>query len=91
MLPSMELNPQNNLFLLECPSPVGPILFLICINDFNNALNSGTQLLFADDANHYLSGYDILTLVRRIDNNLKLIHSWFHANNLRSVYLAGRR
>ena len=63
-------------------SILGPILFLIYINDFNNAVNSGTQLLFADDANHYLSGYDIFTLVRQINNDLKLIHSWFRANNL---------
>ena len=63
-------------------SILGPILFLIYINDFCNVLDSGTQLLFADDANYYESGPDYNELIARVNTNLKYIVKWFLANKL---------
>ena len=57
-------------------------MFLIYINDLVNAVNSGTQLLFADDANHFISGNDYNALIKQVNDDLKLITAWFRANNL---------
>ena len=63
-------------------SILGPLLFLLYINDFCNSVNSGTQMLFADDATHYESGACYEDVLRSINHNLKLISEWFLANRL---------
>ena len=63
-------------------SILGPILFLIYINDFSKSVHRGTQLLFADDANHYLSGKDPMTLIKQMNHDIKLIIAWLKSNRL---------
>ena len=63
-------------------SILGPLLFLVYINDLCSVLTSGELLLFADDANHYESGKDFFSLLETINYNLTLISQWFLANNL---------
>ena len=63
-------------------SILGPILFLLYINDFCQAVNSGSQILFADDATYYESDHSYEILLNRVNSNLVLIHEWFIANRL---------
>ena len=61
---------------------MNPILFLIYINDFCNAVQSEEQILFADDATYYDYDDDFNTVLNRINTNLKQLHQWFLANKL---------
>ena len=63
-------------------SILGPLLFLLYINDFCESVNSGTQLLFADDATYYESGTCYEEVLRTVNRNLSLISEWFLANRL---------
>ena len=44
-------------------SILGPILFLVYINDLPNVSNLMNSILFADDSTFYLSGSDHATLL----------------------------
>ena len=63
-------------------SILGPILFLIFINDFCSVSNTGNQLLFADDATHYDSDYHYPTVLNRVNGALRVLEQWFLANRL---------
>ena len=63
-------------------SILGPLLFLVYINDLNNAILSGALSLFADDANYYQSSRECFELIQTINNNLKQLSKWFVANHL---------
>ena len=63
-------------------SILGPLLFLVYINDLNQAILSGDLSLFADDANYYKSGADCFELINTINDNLKHLSKWFIANLL---------
>ena len=63
-------------------SILGPILFLIYINDFCNITNAGNQILFADDATHFDSDDDNLEVLNRVNQDLRILSNWFLANRL---------
>ena len=63
-------------------SILGPILFLIYIDDLNRAGHAGDLILFADDGNYYESSEDYFRLINSVDHNLSLITQWFLANQL---------
>ena len=63
-------------------SILGPLLFLIYINDLDNAIESGEFSLFADDANHYQSDENMFNLINSINHNISLVEQWFLANKL---------
>ena len=63
-------------------SILGPLLFLIYVNDLCSVTETGKKLLFADDATHYDSGYDFMAVLRRVNHDLSLLSDWFLANKL---------
>ena len=63
-------------------SILGPLLFLIYINDFGNNTEAGTQILFADDATHFDSDYDYMEVLHRVNSELITLTNWFLANRL---------
>ena len=62
-------------------SVLGPLLFLLFINDLPNATDFFT-LLFADDTTFQLSGPDIDFLIERANSELQKASVWFKCNKL---------
>jgi len=63
-------------------SNVGPLLFLIYINDIGNSIPGLSVKLFADDTNLFIFSDSIDILKSDATNNVKLIHNWFYVNKL---------
>ena len=68
---------------LSCGVPqgsvLGPLLFLIYINDLPNVSDKLSFFLFADDTNIYFESDDLLCLERTINNELKQLNLWLKA------------
>ena len=62
-------------------SILGPILFLIYINDIKNCTSLMT-LLFADDSNFLISGKNLNEIVEILNIELKNICDWFRCNEM---------
>ena len=63
-------------------SLLGPLLFILYINDFQYASDVVSVILFADDSNIFLSHKDPKTLLNTINTELHKITTWIHANKL---------
>jgi len=63
-------------------SILGPLLFLIYINDINEAIPGEKIKLFADDSNLFVQGPDIRNVSDRANLMLAKLHIWFIANKL---------
>ena len=62
-------------------SVLGPILFLIYINDVNRCSSLKT-LCFANDTTVYLSGSKVNNLTIEVNNQLNLLYNWLCCNKL---------
>ena len=63
-------------------SVLGPILFLLYINDFNNCSSILKFNIFADDSNLFHTDDNLLKLETTINNELKYVFDWLCANKL---------
>ena len=63
-------------------STMGPVLFLIYINDFNNALDKCRVHHFADDTNLLFGNKCPSEISCVMNNELKLLTDWLRANKL---------
>ena len=64
-------------------SILGPLLFLIYVNDLPAALSSLTPVMFADDTNLIIRGKSLTDLVRTLNSDLETLSDYFKANKLK--------
>lgn len=63
-------------------SVLGPILFLIYVNDMANCIKETNIRLFADDTAAFKSGKNLRNLMDETARNIDQLQNWFHANKL---------
>ncbi len=79
-------NCKSNIATLSCGvaqgSILGPLLFLIYINDIASVHSTIFPILFADDTNFVLSNKHIKTLIKEANTGLSAYSKWFKLNKL---------
>ena len=72
--------------MIDCGVPqgsiLGPLLFLLYINDLSTVSVSCFSILFADDTNMFITGKDIQDMCHRLNEDLVKIQEWLCCNKL---------
>ena len=63
-------------------SILGPLLFLLYINDISNVSDKVFSILFADDSNVFCTGKNIYEVINNMNRELNKIIIWLHTNKL---------
>ena len=63
-------------------SVLGPLLFLIFINDLPNVSKFLQFYLFADDTNIYYESSDLSNIQKILNRELRKVRKWLEANRL---------
>ena len=63
-------------------SILGPLLFLIYVNDLHNVVKNALLLLFADDSNLFYTGNDMVDITEKINDDLQHLTEWLASNKL---------
>ena len=63
-------------------SILGPLIFLICINDLANCLQFSTPCLYADDTQIFASSTDANVFANNVNSDLQNLRDWLTVNRL---------
>ena len=63
-------------------SNLGPLLFLLYVNDLPNCLNKSMPAMYADDTNLSVTGTSATDVEMKLNCELELVHDWLVANKL---------
>ena len=63
-------------------SILGPLLFLIFINDMPSSLKQIILKLFADETDCFYAGHDLDALFENIEDDMESFYKWIRANKL---------
>ena len=83
----VSINCTDSSFLpITCDVPqgsiLGPLLFILYVNDIISTSNLAKFILFADDTNLFFKHKDLETLINIINTEITKIVSWFKINEL---------
>ena len=77
---------KSDILNITCGVPqgsvLGPLLFLLYINDLPNISSKLNFFLFADDTNIYYESDDLKELEKTVNQELKLLSQWLNVNRL---------
>ena len=77
---------ESDLITIKCGVPqgsiLGPLLFLLYINDLPQVSEYFMPILFADDTNLFATGYNLNDIVSEINTEIANIYAWVKANKL---------
>ena len=63
-------------------SCLGPLLFLICINDLPQAVQASSVTMYADDTSLCHQSHDLTRLNEAINSDLRKLETWLQGNKL---------
>ena len=79
-------NVSSNIKTISCGVPqgsiLGPVLFLLFINDIVNVCKYTMPFLFANDSNLFSSGKDLSVIKNQTNEELQNISKWLKVNKL---------
>jgi exonuclease III len=77
---------SSNTSNITCGVPqgsiLGPLLFLIYVNDLGHIFNTAKAIIFADDTNLISKASSLETLEQSINKEIPTLVSWLHTNRL---------
>jgi len=77
---------SSDLGKISCGVPqgsvLGPLLFLMYVNDISNSVPNASIKLFADDTNLFVHGITLDNVVMKVNASLRSLSNWFFANKL---------
>ena len=65
---------------------LGPLLFLLYVNDFPNCLNHSSTIMFADDTSVFITNPNIKIIYKQVNDGLNIIYTWLCTNKLSLNY-----
>lgn len=79
----VESNPKRNDLGVPQGSILGPLLFILYVNDIKKTLKSCNLNLFADDTLITISDQDVVNAIGKINNDLEHVSMWLKTNKLK--------
>ena len=80
------LNTESDSQPITCGVPqgsiLGPLLFILYINDLANISNEIFPILFADDSNLFFSGKNLTETINLVNAELIKVYQWLNLNKL---------
>ena len=82
---------KSNNSEIKCGVPqgsiLGPLLFLLYINDLASVSEACFSILFADDSNMFISGKDVEVMSEKLNSDMENIRQWLCCNKKGSMWM----